>query len=253
MIPSSETNAPTLSIITVCRNAEATIARTLQSVHEQTYPHIEHLIIDGQSDDQTLELVRRLAPRALVHSAPDQGIYDAMNRGLARATGDYVWFLNAGDALPEATTVERMFHDAFKKSTSTPDIIYGDCLLIDSEGRIVGPRRLRPPHKLRWKTFRKGMLVCHQSFVARRAICPWYNLKYKLSSDFDWCIRVMKKAHHYRHIDWPLSLYLNEGATTEHHFSSLCERFQIMRYYFGLKTTILWHVLFAIGWPRGNH
>ena len=97
---------PRITIITICYNAASTISRTLRSVQAQTYPHLEYLVIDGASRDTTLELVEELAPRAQVYSEPDRGIYDAMNKGLARATGDYVWYVNAGDALAKATTVE---------------------------------------------------------------------------------------------------------------------------------------------------
>ena len=87
-----------ISIITVTYNAEATIERTLESVAQQTYPDVEHLIIDGASKDRTLEIANRY-PHAIVYSEPDHGLYDAMNKGLKRATGDYLCFLNAGDKL----------------------------------------------------------------------------------------------------------------------------------------------------------
>ena len=96
---------PRISIITICYNAASTITRTLRSVSAQTYPNIQYLIIDGASKDNTLELVRELAPEAEIYSERDKGIYDAMNKGLDRATGDYVWYVNAGDALASPTTV----------------------------------------------------------------------------------------------------------------------------------------------------
>ena len=92
------THLPRISIITICYNASHTISRTLRSIQAQTYNDLEYLVIDGASRDNTLDLVRTLAPRALVHSERDQGIYDAMNKGLSHATGDYIWFINAGDA-----------------------------------------------------------------------------------------------------------------------------------------------------------
>ena len=92
------------SIITVTYNAEATLERTLQSVAQQTYPHVEHLIIDGASKDKTLEIARRY-PHAIVHSEPDKGLYDAMNKGIRLATGNYLCFLNAGDTLHSKETL----------------------------------------------------------------------------------------------------------------------------------------------------
>ena len=114
-----------LSVITITWNAAATLERTLRSVREQSWPHIEHLIIDGGSDDGTLELIGRYAHEQLRWvSEPDRGLYDAMNKGAAMAKGDYLCFLNAGDTFFAADTVEKMmltFEDA-----SAPDILYGE-------------------------------------------------------------------------------------------------------------------------------
>lgn len=237
---------PIITIVTICYNAAATIERTLRSVSEQTYPHIQYLVIDGASTDETLSLVCVLAPQAEVYSEPDRGIYDAMNKGLARATGDYIWYLNAGDALPSETTVREVAQVIAASREAPPDVVYGDCLLINDEGEIVAPRRLRPPLELGWRSFIWGMTVCHQSFVARRAICPEYDLRYRLSSDVDWCIRVLKRASVCVRLPQPLSLYLHEGATTNNHWRSLRERFDVMRRHYGLLPTLGAHVVFAI-------
>ena len=211
---------PRITIITICYNAASTISRTLRSVQAQTYPHLEYLVIDGASRDTTLELVEELAPRAQVYSEPDRGIYDAMNKGLARATGDYVWYVNAGDALAKATTVEDLVR-ATCSGGHLPDVLYGDTRLIDAEDRDLGLRRLRPPHRLDWKSFREGMLVCHQAFVAKRSIAPNYDLSYRFSADVDWCIRVLREAKDTAFYPEVIALYLNEGTTTANHRASL--------------------------------
>ena len=236
-------NRPTITIITICYNAQATISRTLESIQAQTYTELEYLVIDGASKDATLELVAQLAPRAQVFSERDHGLYDAMNKGLKRATGDYVWYINAGDALPSPTTVEELVVDAFSGG-QMPDVIYGDTRLIDSEGKDLGLRRLRPPHELTWRSFEEGMLVCHQAFIVRRTLAPLYNLRYRFSSDVDWCIRVLKEAKHCYFIDRPIALYLNEGTTTANHRASLIERFEIMSEHYGLWRTLLKHLRF---------
>ncbi len=237
------TPLPRISIITICYNASHTISRTLRSIQAQTYNDLEYLVIDGASRDNTLDLVRTLAPRALVHSERDQGIYDAMNKGLSHATGDYIWFINAGDALPSPTTVEEIVGEACLNG-ARPDIIYGDTRLIDSEGRDLGLRRLRPPHSLTWESFRDGMLVCHQAFIVRRAIAPKYNLRYRFSSDVDWCIRCLKLAKECTFIPRPIALFLNEGATTANHRASLIERFEVMTEHYGFFSTLLHHLRF---------
>ena len=240
---------PRISIITICYNAASTISRTLRSVSAQTYPNIQYLIIDGASKDNTLELVRELAPEAAIYSERDKGIYDAMNKGLDRATGDYVWYLNAGDALVSPTTVEDLVR-ATCTGDSLPDVLYGDTRLIDAEDRDLGLRRLRPPHQLDWRSFRSGMLVCHQAFVAKRTISPHYDLSYRFSADVDWCIRVLKEAKTTAFYPEPIALYLNEGTTTANHRASLIERFHVMRHHYGLVTTVLQHLRFLVDRKR---
>ena len=240
---------PRISIITICYNAASTISRTLRSVSAQTYPNIQYLIIDGASKDNTLELVRELAPEAEIYSERDKGIYDAMNKGLDRATGDYVWYVNAGDALASPTTVEDLVR-ATCTGDSLPDVLYGDTRLIDAEGHDLGLRRLRPPHQLDWRSFRSGMLVCHQAFVAKRSISPHYDLRYRFSADVDWCIRVLKEAKTTAFYPEPIALYLNEGTTTANHRASLIERFHIMRHHYGLVTTVLQHLRFLVDRKR---
>lgn len=235
---------PRITIITICYNAAASIERTLRSVAAQTYPHIEYLIIDGASKDATLQLVAELAPQAKVYSEPDKGIYDAMNKGRARATGDYLWYLNAGDALPSADTVAELV--AASCTSSLPDIIYGDTRLIDSEDRDLGLRRLRPPRELSWQSFERGMLVCHQAFIVKRTLAPEYDLRYRFSADVDWCIRAMKEARSYYFYPEVIALYLNEGTTTANHRASLLERFDVMRRHYGLGRTLLRHLSFVL-------
>ena len=240
---------PRISIITICYNAASTITRTLRSVSAQTYPNIQYLIIDGASKDNTLELVRELAPEAEVYSERDKGIYDAMNKGLDRATGDYVWYVNAGDALASPTTVEDLVR-ATCTGDSLPDVLYGDTRLIDAEDHDLGLRRLRPPLQLDWRSFRSGMLVCHQAFVAKRSISPHYDLRFRFSADVDWCIRVLKEAKTTAFYPEPIALYLNEGTTTANHRASLIERFHVMRHHYGLVTTVLQHLRFLFDRKR---
>ena len=233
---------PRITIITVCYNAEQTIPRTLRSIQAQTYSNIEYLVIDGASKDGTLELVQKLAPRANVFSEPDKGIYDAMNKGLKHATGEYIWYVNAGDALPSPSTVEDLVSLACVDHL--PDVIYGDTRLIDNDGSDLGLRRLRPPRELTWQSFRSGMLVCHQAFIAKRHLAPTFDLHYRFSADVDWCIRILKEAKDCFFLPYPIALYLSEGTTTANHRASLLERFDVMRRHYGLLPTLYQHLRF---------
>lgn len=155
--------SPKFSVITVTYNAEKVLEDTVQSVISQTYHHVEYIIIDGASKDGTLEIVNRYRDR--IHqlvSEPDKGLYDAMNKGIALATGDYLCFLNAGDSFHEDDTLQKMVHSI--NGNELPDILYGETALVDAERHFLRMRRLSAPETLNWKSFKQGMLVCHQLF-----------------------------------------------------------------------------------------
>ncbi|MGN0257867.1 MAG: glycosyltransferase family 2 protein [Bacteroides sp.] len=239
---------PKFSIITVCRNAQTTIEDTLQSVITQGYHHVEYIVIDGNSTDGTLSIIRRYQEHiAHVVSEPDKGLYDAMNKGLRLATGDYVCFLNAGDCFHEDDTLLQIVHHLHAAGLKElPDVIYGETQLVDGEGHFVRMRRLSTPEKLTWKSFRHGMLVCHQAFFAKRTLAPAYDTSYRFSADFDWCIRVMKQSKQLFNTHLTLIDYLSEGMTTRNHRASLKERFRIMCHHYGYCSTLLMHAWFVV-------
>jgi glycosyltransferase involved in cell wall biosynthesis len=177
-----------------------------------------------------------------VVSEIDHGLYDAMNKGLKLADGDYVWFLNAGDRIYSNDTVELLVNGL----EDLPDVIYGGTMIIDEAGNEIGDRRLKPPDPLSWRSFRLGMVVCHQSILVKRQQAPEYNLDYRLSADFEWVIRVTKQSSGIHNANLILSRFL-EGGLTEHNIKAgLKERFKIMRRYYGLVPTILRHLVFGI-------
>lgn len=231
------------SIITVTYNASKVLGTTLESVKEQSFTDFEYLVIDGASTDNTLALVEQAGiPTATVWSEPDKGLYDAMNKAIDRAAGQYLIFLNAGDAFATAETLALIA----KKAQDHPDVIYGQTQLVDSTGKVVGMRHLTAPKNLTWHSFKDGMLVCHQAFVARRELCPHYDLNYRFSADYDWCIKVLKQCQSATYVgDAPIISFLSEGLTTENHKKSLRERYRIMCHYYGTVPTLLRHVKFA--------
>jgi hypothetical protein len=168
-----------------------------------------------------------------------------MNKGLKKATGDYVWFLNAGDLLYSSNVVEEIVCK-IKDANILPDIIYGETEIIDKEGISLGMRRLKVPKRLSLNSFKMGMLVCHQSFIVKRALSPEYDTKYRFSADFDWCIRCLKKASYILNIHLIISSFLDEGMTSINRKESLKERYIIMCKYYGKISTNILHVWFAI-------
>jgi glycosyltransferase involved in cell wall biosynthesis len=251
------------TVVTVTYNAERVVRRTLQSVLDQTYEDVEHLIIDGASTDGTLALAEAYkresdasacGHKVIVRSEPDEGIYDAMNKGLTQAGGNYVVFLNAGDCFPEADTLQRIARRCRLNELPTgelPAVLYGDTNIVDDGGRYLHPRRLRPPQQLTWRSFRHGMLVCHQAFYARTDLAKnlQYDTRYRFSADVDWCIRVMHEGERaglpLYNINMVVANYTEEGATTRHHRESLRERFQVMCRHYGTLSTLLMHVWFV--------
>ena len=238
---------PKFSIITVTYNAGNVLEDTIQSVVSQTYRHVEYILVDGGSKDNTLDIADRYREHInKIVSEPDKGLYDAMNKGIRLATGEYICFLNAGDELHENETLQRMV--VTLKGKEIPDVIYGETAIVDEEGHFLHMRRLSAPERLHWKSFKEGMLVCHQAFFARRelALKHPYDLQYRFSADFDWCIRIMKDAKYLHNTRLTLIDYLNEGMTTQNHKASLKERFRIMVKHYGWISTLWNHLLFAI-------
>ena len=237
---------PKFSIITVTYNASAVIEPTLRSVAVQSYKNYEYLLIDGASTDDTVtKAVATGMEFAHIVSEGDSGLYDAMNKGIALATGDYLCFLNAGDALYAPDTLERMVA-AIENMPSLPDVVYGETAEVDEQRRFVRMRRLQAPENLNWKSFKKGMLVCHQAFFVRRGIAPLYDLEYRLSSDVDWCIRVMKKSSLLVNTHTTIINYLQNGLSLQNHRASLIERFNIMCKHYGVLSTVLHHIWFVV-------
>ena len=178
-----------------------------------------------------------------------------MNKGLSQAYGDYVVYMNAGDFFPQDDTLEQIVHRCKLTeypSEALPGVLYGNTNIVDNEGRFLHPRRLQPPAHLTWRSFRHGMLVCHQAFYARTDIAKNlpYDTHYKYSADVDWCIRVMQETERMGlplyNIDMVVANYTEEGATTKHHKASLKERFHVMRRHYGLTGTLAMHTWFVI-------
>ena len=237
---------PNFSIITVTFNAESFLERTILSVLEQTYPRVEYIVVDGASKDGTLAIIERYDKRiSRWISEPDKGLYDAMNKGMKMATGDYLCFLNAGDMFYEPETLQKMV-DSIQSQSELPDVLYGHTVLVDESGHFKRMRRLEPPEELNWKSFRQGMLVCHQAFYAKRIIAVDYDLSFRYSADQDWCIRTMKKADNLFNTHLTLIRYLEEGMSTRNRKESLKERFQIMVKHYGWFSTIVHHFWFVI-------
>lgn len=236
---------PFITIITVTFNAEKVINKTLKSLQKQTYQDFEHLVIDGKSKDDTLKIINHFSlPQTHIISESDKGLYDAMNKGLRLAKGKYVLFLNAGDAFHSNDTLSNYAEQAKKNA----DIIYGDTVIVSPEGEVLGPRHLSVPDNLTNKSFANGMLICHQAFMVKKELVSEYNLRYRFSADYDWCIRSIKQSNPSKRINLHQVTidYLSEGLTDKNKWKSLRERFKIMSHHYGFIPTLFNHFRFVI-------
>ena len=234
--------APLFSIITVTFNAESTLPATLSSVAGQSCRLFEHIIIDGASRDKTVEIARSAGLPGKIISEPDRGLYDAMNKGLGVANGDYVIFLNAGDTFASPDTLDIIAQTVM--DNDYPGIVYGQTQIVNSRRQVLGNRHLSAPEDLTLKSFAEGMVVCHQAFIVLRKLTDSFDTRYRYSADYDWCIRCLQRSKRNVYIPHTIIDYLYEGVTTANRRASLIERFKIMSHYYGFFPTLLRHLRF---------
>ncbi len=237
-------DSPLFSIVTITFNAAETLRPTMESVAVQSFRDMEHIVVDGASTDDTLSVARKYGRvDARIVSEPDNGLYDAMNKGLRLARGKYVIFLNAGDSFASPDTLSLYADEAI---SGDPDIIFGDTVIVDKDRRILRDRHLCAPETLTADSFSHGMLICHQAFCVKRELAPEYDLKYRFSADYDWTIKCIKNSDPSKCVNLHAVTihYLDEGMTEKNKRASLLERFDVMKNHYGLGTAILRHVGF---------
>ena len=235
---------PKISVVTVVYNSKNLIATTIESIVNQSYKNIEYVVIDGASTDGTTDIINSYGNKiSLFISEPDHGIYDAMTKGLNHCSGDFVVFINSGDRLATPYIIEEIFS---QPQAVNADVIYGDTDITDAEGNVIHSRRHRPPDVLTWKSFKRGMLVCHQSFIARRSLAQAYNLDYRYAADFDWCINILKKSHSVFNSRKVISLFLEGGQTRKTIVPGLKERYRIMCSHYGILRAIFWNTVLGV-------
>jgi glycosyltransferase involved in cell wall biosynthesis len=244
---STETNdprrlSPALSIITVVYNGKELLEKTIHSVLGQSFKNFEYIIIDGQSNDGTLDIIKQNSTNIdFWISEPDKGIYDAMNKALKHARGTYVWFLNAGDLIEAPDTLNTILATA-----PDADILYGETNLIDSRGEVLGTRSQlttrKLPEQMTWKDMINGMVVSHQSILVKRTLASEYDLKYTCSADIDWVISSLKRGKKIINTQTILSRYLIGGFSAKNLKKSLLERFAIYMKHYGILKTLAAHI-----------
>ena len=257
-----------ISVITVTYNPGELLEPTMRSVAEQVGVQIDYVLVDGASKDGTVERLRSFGKRIeeieadggqdernqLTYrwvSEPDRGLYDAMNKGLVMAQGDYVLFLNAGDTLAHPRVLADLWSE--RKGAA---VYYGQAMVVESMGgRELGLRKPLPPQHLNWRSLRFGMVVSHQAFVIKRERALPYDLQYRICADIDWMIRCLRvldpgalgpevvssKALGVHFADRVLVHFLDGGLSSQRRKAAWKERFLIMSRHYGPLNNLLNH------------
>lgn len=195
-----------LTIITVAYNAKDTIAQTISSVAAQTTEYVEYLIIDGASSDGTVDILRQMSSDIDYWlSEPDNGIYDAMNKGIAMASGEWIMFLNADDYLASARSIQFLLEAA----DDSIDIVAGKTIMKSAhDERLFHPSR------------HFGLMLqlpfMHPAIIVRRSvfeICGYFDTRYRLAADCDFLLRAIKLGHRYREINEVVTVMRDGGAS----------------------------------------
>lgn len=200
-----------ITVVTVCLNAEKTIELTIQSVLEQTFREIEYLIIDGKSNDRTLDIVNKYNndKRVRLYSERDSGLYNAMNKAIDFSTGDYIIFMNSGDVFCDDRVLEDMILHLHS------DLVYGNVIRKTRDGD-----RLEKYHG-KWKLMcllLMGRMMSHQAVLTKSDIMKQYrfNEQFKICADYDFIVRAKKNGCSIRYIDRTVCIIDNiEGISSQ--------------------------------------
>lgn len=220
-----------ISIITVCLNCVKTIERAIQSVIKQKYDTIEYIIIDGGSTDGTLDIIKKYADKiSFWTSEPDNGIYDAMNKGIRMATGDFVAFMNSDDCYVE-NVFEKLIPYFLKQQV---DIIYGDRFCgTDEGGYSLWNNQIDDLDSIK-----TGKNICHQSMFMRRELFQkngLFDCQYKVAADYEWLLRNYKSGIYIEYIPIPICYYNKSGYSEQNQLVCIEEYRKIMLYHLCAK------------------
>ena len=184
-----------VSIVTVCFNSAATIRDTIESVISQDYSNIEYIIVDGSSKDETMDIVREYMDKIdILISEPDDGIYDAMNKGIRAATGDVLGLLNSDDIYSDSSSVGKLVRCMNDAGTDT---VFADLVIVDPSNldRVL---RYYDSSSFQLGRLRYGWMPAHPTLLVKRRLYEkygYFSLNYRIASDFEMVVRLLHTAH----------------------------------------------------------
>jgi glycosyltransferase involved in cell wall biosynthesis len=232
-----------LSVISIAYNNLKGLQKTLAVFNGQNLSdQLEIVVVDGGSKDGTKEFLEAQNLTNNWISEPDKGIYNAMNKGLDMAKGDYVWFLNSGDYVEDYAVIDKLLNFLNKG----PDAVYGETMMVDADGKHLGLRSefttRKLPNHLTWTSFRMGMNVGHQSFVIKRSLALPYNEKYRYVADIDWMIRCLKPCKKVLNLNAVLACFTVDGFSSVQRKASNKERYEVLKEHYGFIPNVLAHI-----------
>lgn len=224
---------PHISIITVVRNSSGELEKTIISVLSQDYPQIEYIIIDGGSTDGTVEVIKRYSGQiACWTSEPDKGIYDAMNKGIMQAGGEWILFMNAGDVFAD----DQILSQVFFNNHDCEDIIYGDSIADYSQFMVL--HKALPLSDL-WK----GMPFSHQAMLTKSGLLKTssFSAAYTIAADYDLVYRLFSEQRRFLYIPVPFCIFEVNGVSNQRYMRSLKEMYGINKKYGHITPVVLLH------------
>jgi glycosyltransferase involved in cell wall biosynthesis len=237
-----------ISLITINYNNLRGLKATVESVvNSDGFPfldEVEWIIVDGNSQDGSAEWLRENSGKfQQLIIEKDRGIYDAMNKGITHSTGDFLWFLNSGDRLAHPIVLGSVIQ---QMQSNPADVYFGDTLFVDTEGLdlgLISQKKPQPfPAELGPNSFRFGMNICHQSFIAKKELAPLYNTEYRLAADVDWVIQILKKKPVSYRFTMVVSKFEVGGSSYEHTQKAWKERYAILNKHYGAVFNFFAHI-----------
>jgi glycosyltransferase involved in cell wall biosynthesis len=232
---------PKISIITVSWNDGATIGKTIESVINQNYKNIEHIIIDGASNDETLDIIKTYEDFiAYWISEPDSGIYAAMNKGIQASTGDVLYFLNADDVFVDSKVLTEIA-EVFSLNPQV-DYVYGGIFYKDPYG--VKNYNLLMMEEISESDFIKGKMIRHQALFVKREIfreLKNFNENLRIASDLDFEYKMLKSKKKGLFVKRVITIMSSDGISSNID-ACLIEKTQLMRKYFGGSVAVKYKI-----------
>tara|TARA_Y100001980_G_C14410424_1_gene204189 strand:+ start:38 stop:787 length:750 start_codon:yes stop_codon:yes gene_type:complete len=223
-------NKITFTIITVVYNDKSNIEKTIKSIITQKFKNFQFIIIDGNSTDGTKDLINKYKDKINVYiSEKDEGIYDAMNKGIKLSKGEYINFLNSGDTYSNDNVLQIVYNNIVNNQTK---LLSSDFVIHSNDLSYLKKIKTK---KITLKSLRKDFNHCHQTIFAHKDIIEYYNINFSIKADYEWIVKIVQKLNENEivKIDDYLIYYLKGGFSTQNISNDLKELFILHKNHFG--------------------